>query len=80
MTKNYLPEKNISLLEWPPYSPDLNPIENVRGRIKKKMASDPPKTPEEAAQKVWFSLPEDYAQNLALKVPTPLRNAIARRG
>ena len=47
------------------------------------MALDPPKTPEDAAQKIrdiWFTLPEDYAQNLALSVPSRLRNAIARRG
>ena len=79
VTKNYLREKIFHCSN----SPDLNPIENVWGRIKKKMALDPPKTPEEAAQKVrgiWFSLPEDYAQILALSVPTRLRNAIARRG
>ncbi|GBN08531.1 Transposable element Tc3 transposase [Araneus ventricosus] len=28
-TKNYLNSKNVTVLEWTPMSPDLNPIENV---------------------------------------------------
>ena len=30
-TKTYLENKEIRVLEWPPYSPDLNLIEIVRG-------------------------------------------------
>ncbi len=28
-TKKWLKENNIEVMEWPPYSPDLNPIENL---------------------------------------------------
>ncbi|GBM71376.1 Transposable element Tc3 transposase [Araneus ventricosus] len=28
-TKNYLNSKNVTVLEWPPMSPELNPIGNV---------------------------------------------------
>ena len=36
---NYYIENNIQLLEWPAYSPDLNPIENIWGNIKNNLRS-----------------------------------------
>ena len=36
---NYYIENNIQLLEWPAYSPDLNPIENIWGSIKNNSRS-----------------------------------------
>lgn len=29
-----LEERGVSVIDWPPYSPDLNPIENVWNRMK----------------------------------------------
>ncbi|GBN44899.1 Transposable element Tc3 transposase [Araneus ventricosus] len=36
-TKNYLNSKNVTVLEWPPMSPDINPIENVWGIMSRKV-------------------------------------------
>ena len=36
---NYYIENNVQLLEWPAYSPDLNPIENIWGNIKNNLGS-----------------------------------------
>ena len=36
---NYYIENNIQLLEWPAYSPDLNPIESIWGNIKNNFGS-----------------------------------------
>jgi transposase len=42
LVTTFLSEKRINVLNWPPYSPDLNPIENLFGIIKGKMEKLPP--------------------------------------
>lgn len=37
LIKEYLSKESVTMLEWPPYSPDLNPIENIWNWIKKKV-------------------------------------------
>jgi hypothetical protein len=39
-TINFINEQSIDLLPWPPYSPDLNPIENLWGIIKMKIREE----------------------------------------
>lgn len=40
-TKHFIQVKNIRTVEWPPYSPDLNPIENMWSVLKKKVHKEP---------------------------------------
>ena len=37
MSLDYYIQNDIKLLEWPAYSPDLNPIENIWANIKNKL-------------------------------------------
>ena len=36
-TKKWLEENKLNVLQWPPQSPDLNPIEHIWALLKKKL-------------------------------------------
>lgn len=36
-TQTFLRQNAVGTLDWPPYSPDMNPIENVWGRMELKL-------------------------------------------
>jgi hypothetical protein len=37
VARNFFVEKNIEVMKWPPYSPDLSPIENIWAILKEKL-------------------------------------------
>ena len=67
---DFLAENNVETLDWPPQSPDMNPIENlwaiIKARRKKKYGV--PKTREELIEQIfdiWNSIDEELIEKLA---------------
>jgi transposase len=57
VVKDYLAESGVEFLEWPAFSPDLNPIENVWAWIKYKLYTEfPPATSEKELIEYVFVL------------------------
>lgn len=82
---NYLDEVQIQRLDWPPYSPDLNPIEHMWEQLKRRIRrrNPVPSTIEQlrfAAQYEWNAIPQEYIQTLLSSMPRRMQAVIRARG
>jgi len=67
MTWDYLDAKGIDYMDWPPYSPDLNPIENLWAILKQRMKGRKCNNEDElweCVQETWYDLPLDLLRSL----------------
>ncbi|KAM4061295.1 DDE superfamily endonuclease [Hirsutella rhossiliensis] len=88
----WVEENRVDLVDWPPYSPDLNPIENVWKLLKESIMethpelSDLPKNYSSkqklcfAAVGAWEDLEEDTLNHLIESMPRRLQAVVAARG
>jgi transposase len=59
LVQEWIRASGIDVLDWPPYSPDLNPIENLWADVKRRAEMDNPKTKEDlktALRKSWSEI------------------------
>lgn len=66
--------------DWPPYSPDLNPIEQLWALLDDLIAKQRPKTMDEliaAANKAWRSIPQRTINNFVLSYCSKLQKVAA---
>ena len=81
---DYLAQKQIQTLDWPPQSPDLNAIENVWAIIKQKLYQNnqPPTTKAELIHQVftiWQSFDETLLERLSDSFPRRLHGVIEKK-
>ncbi len=82
-TKARMVDHKIKVISWPANSPDLNPIENVWGLIKRRLGlEDPMKTGEWKAkiEDIWLLLGHDYLESLIRSMPKRIEMCIAADG
>ena len=72
LVKSWLSEQYIKVLEWPPQSPDLNPIENLWGTIKRAVSARKPANKGDLwqiIQEEWYKITPDQCARLVASVP-----------
>jgi transposase len=83
VVKRWLHNNGINCIDWPSYSPDLNPIENFWPRVHALMDKLQPQTDEavkEAFLKCWNDLPLDLFTTFAQSMPDRLQAVIDANG
>lgn len=83
--RGYLREVGIRSMEWPPKSPDLNPIEHIWDSVKKRIRArnNPPITHAAltiAAIEEWETTPQEEIQHLISGMSRRLQDVIRARG
>ena len=84
MMQNWHAERGIKILEgWPGNSPDLNPIENVWGLMKKEISRENPTNLDEIKKiclRVWKRLTPEYLTSLFASMPRRMQLCIEANG
>ena len=85
LTKKYLEEEEIPILEWPPMSPDLNPIENVWANLQRKVYEGG-KTYTNTddlwctIQDAFFTITKEEVENLYLSMRNQMIKVLEKQG
>ena len=80
--QDFLANNNIAPLAWPPYSPDLTPIEHMWDeldrRVRKRRNSPPPPPPPATLAQLRNALIDEW-NNIPMRTVNALVNSIQRR-
>ena len=83
LVKSWMASKRIDLMSWPAQSPDLNPIENLWGDVKRYVANANPTSRSqlrEVVQKSWERIPVKRCQDLVDSMPRRCQAVIKNNG
>lgn len=82
-TKRWLQDHHINVLDWTSSSPDLSPIENLWGIMKKKLRQSRPRTEallKKKISEIWNSITAEQCEELVATMNKRLRAVIAAKG
>ncbi len=82
-TKSWFNDHGVTVLDWPANSPDLNPIENLWGIVKRKMRDTRPNNADDlkaAIKATWASIPPQHCHKLITSMPRWIEAVIKAKG
>ncbi len=81
--KSWLNDHGVGVLDWPANSPDLNPIDNLWGIVKRKMRDTRPNNADElkaTVKETWASIPPQQCHKLITSMPRRIEAVIKAKG
>ncbi len=81
--QSWLNDHGVGVLDWPGNSPDLNPIKNLWGIVKRKMRNKRPKNADElkaTVKETWASIPPKQCHKLITAIPCRIEAEIKAKG
>jgi transposase len=83
--KEWMEDNNITLLDWPPQSPDLNPTEHLWNHMKKELCQYPTQAKGvwevwDRVAKVWGEIEPEVCQKLIESMPRRIAAVIKAKG
>ncbi len=82
-TKSWFNDHGVTVLDWPANTPDLNPIENLWGIVKRKMRDTRPNNADElkaTVKETWASIPPQQCHKLITSMPRRIEAVIKAKG
>ncbi len=82
-TKSWFNDHGITVLDWPANSPDLNPIENLWGIVKRKMRDTRHNNADDlkaTVKETWASIPPQQCHKLITSMPRRIEAVIKAKG
>ncbi len=82
-TKSWFNDHGVTVLDWPANSPDLNPIENLSGIVKRKMRDTRPNNADDlkaTVKETWASIPPQQSHKLITSMPRRTEAVIKAKG
>ncbi len=82
-TKSWLNDHGVGVLDWPANSPDLDPIENLWGIVKRKLRNKRQKNADElkaTVKETWSSIPPQQSHKLVTSMPRQIEAVIKAKG
>jgi transposase len=83
LTRDFLDDQDIRVMAWPPYSPDLNPIENLWDHLGRRVAAREPHNRASLIQillEEWEAIPQDQIRTLIQSMRSRCRECVDQRG